>query len=110
MRFVGKNLSFLESILTPAELILASQFSDPTQFVAGRFAAKKKPSLKALGCAGTGKDFFWHSASILNHTHGKPYVEWAFDVKALFGVSETHISISHSKTVAMAYVILAKAQ
>ena len=95
---------FLESILTPAELALAKQFHDPTEFIAGRFAAKEALS-KALGC-GIGKDFSWQSASILNQTQGKPYVDWAFDVKSMFGVSQTHISISHSKTVAMAYVLL----
>lgn len=95
---------FLEHILTPDEQILAKRLKDPTQFVAGRFVAKEALS-KALGC-GIGSTFSWQSASILNDTSGKPYVVWHIDVKSLYNVSTTHISISHSKTIAMAYVVL----
>ena len=94
---------FIERILTQPELALCARFQDPTQFLAGRFAAKEALA-KALGC-GIGKEFSWHSSSILNDDSGKPYVEWAFDVKSHFGVAKTHLSISHSETVAMAYVL-----
>lgn len=94
---------FVERILTPSELVLFARFRDPAQFLAGRFTAKEALS-KALGC-GIGRDFSWQSASILNDASGKPYVDWHFDVKSGFGVATTHLSISHSATIAMAYAI-----
>jgi holo-[acyl-carrier protein] synthase len=101
---ISRQPHFMEHILTPSELVLASRLHDQTQFVAGRFVAKEALS-KALGC-GIGSQFSWQSASILNDSAGKPYVEWDIDVKSLFGVTTTLISISHSKTIAMAYALL----
>jgi holo-[acyl-carrier protein] synthase len=93
---------FVESILTQKELLLYSRLKDPACFVAGRFAAKEALS-KALGC-GIGKDFSWHDVSILNDEKGRPYIVW--EGSPILEISATHISISHSKTVAMAYVVL----
>lgn len=96
---------FLESILTPKEIFLCSYLHDKSCFVAGRFAAKEALS-KALGC-GIGKDFSWKSVSILNDGKGKPYVVWEKDPPMTDGKAATaHISISHSKTIAMATVVL----
>jgi holo-[acyl-carrier protein] synthase len=94
----------LTRLFTPTEIAYCSRNKDPVFCFAGRFAAKEALA-KALG-VGIGSAISWHDMEIVNDEHGKPYVLWRVDIQERFGVTQTHISISHSHTVAIAYAVL----
>lgn len=102
MRRSGEAL--LLRLFTPSEISYCKQHKDAAFCFAGRFAAKEALA-KALG-VGIGSALSWHDMEIVNDEHGKPYVVWHKDVAKEFGVSKTHLSISHSHTIAMAYATL----
>ena len=96
--------AFLDRLFTPNEIDYCNRNKDPVFCFAGRFAAKEALA-KALG-VGIGSAISWHDMEILNDEHGKPFVVWKADVEERFGVAKTHISISHSHTIAMAYAVI----
>ena len=96
--------ALLTRLFTPSEIALCQLHADPMFRYAGRFVAKEALS-KALGC-GIGSQLSWHDMEILNDERGKPVVHWKVDVANRFGVEYTHLSISHSHTIAMAYATL----
>lgn len=96
--------ALLVRLFTPNEISLCQQHADPIFRYAGRFVAKEALA-KALGC-GIGSALSWHDIEILNDNRGKPVVHWQIDIAARFGVERTHLSISHSHTIAMAYATL----
>ena len=93
---------YLERIYTPAEL---EQLSGQVESLAGRFAAKEAAA-KALGC-GIG-DVSWKDIEILGDEQNAPIMK-------LYGAAETRageigltnwsVSISHSMTHAVAFVV-----
>ena len=94
-----KNPRFCERILTTAELQIFHSLIGGRQieFLAGRFAAKEAYS-KAYG-SGIGSQLSFLDIEVLWDEKGKPIV-----TKSPFeGV--VHISLSHTKTTAYAYVI-----
>ena len=66
------------------------------EFLAGRFAVKEATS-KALG-VGISKDFSFHDIEILKDEKGRPYI--------VYGNYITHVTISHTDTTAVAFVVL----
>jgi holo-[acyl-carrier protein] synthase len=94
----------LSRLFTPDELAYCNRNKDPVFCFAGRFAAKEALA-KALG-VGIGSAISWQDMEIVNDNHGKPSVRWKVNVHERFGVTKTHISISHSHTMAMAYAVL----
>jgi len=99
---VGPRLA--SRLFTPKEIQYCEKFSNPIPHFAGRFAAKEALS-KALG-VGIGKHLTWHDMEIVNDSSGRPTVVWHIDVRLQFFVTDTHLSISHSETVAMAQALL----
>lgn len=95
-----KTSSFRKRILTESELRRYQQLSPrrQTEFLAGRFAGKEAFS-KALG-TGIGRFFSFQDLTILANEAGKP--ELYFKGRQIEG----HISITHTKTVAAAQVLL----
>jgi|SRR5690625_60347 len=92
---------FVDKILTEEERVLFQQKKTDqlkVEFLAGRFAAKEAFA-KAYG-TGIGKIGF-HDMAILTGDHGEPIFQ--FKLKNHFKV---HISISHSRTFAIAQVII----
>jgi holo-[acyl-carrier protein] synthase len=71
------------------------------EFLSGRFAGKEACS-KALG-TGIGKSLSWQDISILNDSSGKPILHISKDI---IGNREIHVSLSHTKTMASACVII----
>lgn len=92
---------FFRRVFTPQEL------SDPNQsmqHLAGKFAAKEAAS-KALGC-GIGI-VSWQELEILNDPNGRPELilhAHAQQVAAQSGWSTWSLSISHTRTHALAFV------
>ena len=91
---------FAQKVLTVNELDIFNNLSNARkiEFLAGRFAAKEAYS-KANG-TGIGKGCELHQIEILKDSNGKPILY--FDKKVVNGF----VSITHTKTVAAAQVIL----
>ena len=68
------------------------------EFLAGRFAVKEATS-KALG-VGISKDFSFHDVEVKKDDRGKPYIEYKDFI--------THLTLSHTDTTVVAFVILEK--
>ena len=68
------------------------------EFLAARFAVKEALS-KALG-VGISKEFSFHDVEVLKDNKGKPYIIYKDFI--------THITISHTNTTAIAFVVLEK--
>ena len=98
------GIAFLSRLFTVDEMAYCNRNKDPAFCFAGRFAAKEALA-KALG-VGIGSALSWHDMEIVNNEQGKPSVVWHTDVQERFGVAKTHLSISHSHTIAMAYALL----
>ncbi|WP_314549526.1 holo-ACP synthase [uncultured Gemella sp.] len=68
------------------------------EFLAGRFAVKEATS-KALG-VGISKEFSFHDVEVKKDDKGKPFIEYKDFI--------THLTISHTDTTVVAFVILEK--
>ncbi|HEX6269635.1 MAG TPA: holo-ACP synthase [Anaerolineales bacterium] len=96
----GKH--YLERIFTPAEL---AQCGKRTESLAGRFAAKEAVT-KALGC-GIG-EVTWKEIEILGDEQNAPVLtlHGAAETKANeLGLSTWSVSISHSQSHSVAFVV-----
>ncbi len=92
---------------TPKELAYAESFRDSAAHLAGRWAAKEALA-KALGC-GFGGKCAWQDIEIVNDDSGKPVMSLtgtACETFAALGGKNIHLSISHEKDYATAFVIL----
>lgn len=101
-RFVGKILSELE-------IPLYQHTNQKAQYLASRFASKEAV-VKALG-TGFRDGIIMPDIAILSNERGRPYVELTGPVKALadtLGITDIHLSISHEKQFALAFVVIAK--
>lgn len=100
-KIIKESPRFVKKVLTPDEYRCFEQKKGRHQveYLAGRFAAKEAFS-KAWG-TGIGKLTF-QDIEVLNEANGRPYVA------ASPHVGRVHISLSHSETQAIAYVILEK--
>jgi holo-[acyl-carrier protein] synthase len=99
---------FLERILTKAEHNLAEhRQQDLAIYVAGRFAAKEAVA-KALGC-GIGAKVSFQDIEITPDALGKPFVhlsKLALKRCELSTSTFIHLSISHTHTQAIAFVVI----
>lgn len=102
MRRSGPAL--LQRLFTSREIEYCNRNADSVFGFAGRFAAKEALA-KALG-VGIGSSLSWHDMEIINNARGKPTVQWNAKVIESFSIVKTHITISHSHSVAMAYAII----
>lgn len=93
---------FLARVFTQAEI---SESSQAVQHLAGKFAAKEAAS-KALG-TGIG-EIHWHDLEILNDPQGRPHLvlhNTAQKTACEAGWNDWSVSITHTKTHAMAMVV-----
>ena len=82
---------FVKNILTPAELERMAELKDPKEYIAGRWAAKEAFS-KAL-----------------SDERGKPFVKLyaaTAETAKRLGITRIHVSISHERELATAFVVL----
>lgn len=108
---IGRLADSLEKIgsraFTPNELAYAESFRDSAAHLAGRWAAKEALA-KALGC-GFGGKCAWQDIEIVNDEAGKPVMSLSGTARETFcslGGKKIHLSISHEKDYATAFVIL----
>ena len=99
--------AFLEKIFTEGELNQAANRNNSPEFFSGRWAVKEAVS-KALGC-GIGENCGWHDIATSNSENGKPEVKLTGNAAKFadqLGVKNIHVSISHDRQIACAFVVL----
>ena len=99
---------FVERYFTENEQTLFMSKKNKPQTVAANFAVKEAFS-KALGTGVSG--FGLKDIEVLRDEKGKPYITLygkAEEIRIRENISEIHVSISHTDSLAMAYVVLEK--
>ncbi|MBN1968363.1 MAG: holo-ACP synthase [Candidatus Delongbacteria bacterium] len=97
----GKH--FLDYVFTKVEQEYCSRKKNYESF-AGRFAAKEA-FVKAIG-TGIGKEFGFKDIEIINDEYGKPLIKINKNSSMLSKKHKIHLSISHSKLYATAFVVI----
>ena len=96
-----------EELFTENEIKYCDSKRYPEQHYAGRFAAKEA-FFKATG-TGWGRGYAFDQVEINSDESGKPEISLTGKSKALITehkISKIHVSISHTKKMATAFVIL----
>ncbi|WP_202080821.1 holo-ACP synthase [Caldalkalibacillus salinus] len=109
---VLNNKRFIERVLTSSEQEVYKQYPSSkrqVEFLAGRFAAKEACA-KAFG-TGIGKRMGFQDISVLADRNGKPQLTVSAHILRSLNVEDgdsvrCHVSISHSKELAIAQVII----
>ena len=97
---------FITRVYTDHEIEYCSARKAATQHYAGRWAAKEAV-LKALG-TGWRRGISWRDIEIRNDRKGAPTVKLrggALDVMTAAHIAHFHVSISHCRSFAVAYVV-----
>lgn len=101
------NDAFLKVAFTEQEILYCKDKAHAAEHFAGRFAVKEA-FLKALGTGFIGNLDF-RQVEVINNTDGKPVLVLsgaALEKANELGASKFHISLSHEKKYAIAFVIL----
>lgn len=104
-RSLERTPSMRTRLFTQVELDYVAPKADPVPSLAARFAAREAV-MKALG-VGLGA-FGFHDVCVVRAPSGKPSLVVtgaASDLARVAGVSRWHLSITHTASVAIAYVI-----
>lgn len=100
-----KNIK--QRCFSSAEITYCDKFLDPLPHYAARWAAKEAFA-KALG-TGFGANCAWLELEVLNDEVGKPSMQITGMAKQTFeknGGKKLHLSVSHEKEYAIAFVII----
>jgi holo-[acyl-carrier protein] synthase len=103
---VTKRKSFLKRIYADAEIRLSDRGTLRFEELAGRFVVKEA-ILKALK-TGWQKGMKFKEIIVLNEASGAPYVQLTGTVKKVadeLGVRKIHVSISHTKELAVGIAV-----
>lgn len=103
-RALARNDQFLKRVLTPQEQAQAQQLHGQrlVEYVGGRWATKEAFS-KAWG-TGIGKQVGFQDIEVLNNAQGKPEVTRSPHPGTVW------VSISHTKALALSFVILERSE
>jgi len=107
-RIANMDKRFLEKHFTENERELFSRKKNPEESIAANFAAKEALS-KAIGTGVRG--FSLNEIEVLRDDLGKPYINVLGKAKEILndlGIKNIFVSLSHSKELAMGYVVLEK--
>ncbi len=102
-----KQPSFVQGVFTENEMNYCNQFKNKAQKFAARYAAKEA-FLKALG-TGWRDGITFKDIEITNNDLGKPDIRLSGISKKIadkLGVTEIHLSISHTKELVIAFVTI----
>lgn len=108
-RAIDKNPRFVDKIFTPAEIEYCNGRANSAQSFAARFAAKEA-LMKAIGTGWDGK-INWIDIEIIRDPLGKPGFELynaTRDFVTEHCIDAIHLSLSHERDYAVAFVILGK--
>jgi holo-[acyl-carrier protein] synthase len=98
---------FVERIFTAGEIAYCRKKKASGESFAARFAAKEAGA-KALG-TGISRGVSWQEIEVRRMPGQRPTLHWsgrAAEIAAQMGVKRTSLSLTHSRTVAMAVVIV----
>jgi len=98
---------FLNRVYTPKELAYCTRKKNCAESLAARFAAKEAGA-KALG-TGISKGVNWREIEVTHLPGGRPALIFhgrAAERAATMGVTASHLSLSHSRDLAIAQVVL----
>jgi holo-[acyl-carrier protein] synthase len=98
---------FLERIYTPREIAYCQRKRSSAESLAARFAAKEAAA-KALG-TGINHGIGWLDLEVVREPSGKPTLQLsgrAAKRARQLGVATINLSLTHSKDIAMAFVIM----
>jgi holo-[acyl-carrier protein] synthase len=98
---------FLERVFTPAEIAYAERKANRFERYAARFAAKEA-GMKAIG-TGWKRGVRWQDFEVANLPSGRPTLRLhgvAAEVAKRLGVTGVSLSLTHTETQAMAFVVL----
>jgi len=98
---------FVERVYTPAEIAYVERKANRFERYAARFAAKEA-GMKAIG-TGWSHGVRWQDFEVANLPSGKPTLRFhgvAAQVALRMGVRNIALSITHTKELGMAHVIL----
>lgn len=101
----GEN--FAKRILTPDEFTLFLQHKDQATYVASRFAVKEA-AVKAFG-TGFSQGLGFAQIGVANNSAGKPalyFLDKAYSLYQEKNIRHAHLSITHEKDYALAFVVL----
>ena len=104
---IENNPSFCDKLFTPAEIEYCSRKANSYQSYAVRFAAKEAV-MKALG-TGWSEAVTWLDIEIVVSEKGSPSIVLfgaAKEITDKLQISNIHLSLSHEKNYAIAFVIL----
>ena len=104
-RSLERTPSMRTRLFTPEELESLSRAVDPVPSLAARFAVREA-TMKAMG-VGLGA-FGFHDVSVVRTESGAPHLRVqgkALELADSLGITDWHVSITHTETVAMAVVV-----
>lgn len=99
---------FKERTFTAGEIAYCESCADPAMHYAARFAAKEAAA-KALGTGLWAEGVDWKDFEVTRTANGRPGLRLhhaAASHAAALGVRVTHLSLSHTRELAIAHVIL----
>jgi len=98
---------FFQRVFTPAEIRYCMAKPNAAERLAARFAAKEA-GMKAIG-TGLRHGITWQDVEVVRLPGQRPMLQFhgkAAEFAARLGCKRTHLSLSHTKEQAIAYVIL----
>ena len=98
---------FLRRVFTPGEIAYCRRKRNAAESFAARFAAKEAGA-KALG-TGISHGIAWPEIEVRREPNGRPTLHWngrARDRAVVLGVERTSLTLTHSRDVAMAVVVV----
>ena len=103
---------FLERVFTPLEIAYCQRKRHgAAESFAARFAAKEAAA-KALG-TGISRGVVWTEIEVRNERGGRPTLHWsgrAAERAEALGIRQVHVSLTHSRELAMAVVVVEDAR
>jgi len=98
---------FVAQVFLPAEIAYCGTKRHPAEHFAARFAAKEAVVKALSGTDGVGS--FWQDIEIMNQQDGRPVVRLhgrAKEVADALGVRRVFVSLTHTRDLAAATVVL----
>jgi holo-[acyl-carrier protein] synthase len=98
---------FLKRVFTPDEVRYCTSKVNVAERLAARFAAKEA-GMKAIG-TGLRQGVTWQDVEVVRMPGQRPQLRFhgrAAEIASAMGCKRTHLSLSHTKEQAVAYVIL----
>lgn len=106
-KLLDNYTEFITQVFTAGEIEFCRAKADSASSFAARFAAKEA-MMKALG-TGWNEKVNWLDIEVINERQGKPILKIGgrtLQLMQQMGVRQTHLSLSHERDYALAFVVL----